>query len=151
MLVLLLVMNFQFMPVQAESVDSKMMVEEQETGEVVEKKMNVFEELHYRMFLKDTRDFFDYVLLAIFIVGLLIVLVFKNTHYVVVQKYATEQTFLESPATYSVEELVEEPKEEVAEIVEEVQEENPEILSSELLEEEKKEVPNKKTRKKKRA
>lgn len=52
--------------------------------EVVEER-NLFEEFYYRLFLKDTRDFYDYVMLGTFIVGLLIVMVFQNTHYYVVK------------------------------------------------------------------
>lgn len=151
-LVLLLVMSFQVLPVRAQE---KVASIPQETEEVVKQKRNIFEEFHYRVFLKDTRDFFDFVLLGIFITGLLIVLVFKNTHYVVVQKSLEAKTFLETGNVYSVDEIEtptelvnaeEENTEEVAEIVE-----NSEILSSEDLEEEVEEVPRKKDKKKKRA
>lgn len=151
-MVLLVVCSFQVISVQAQNIETSKVLQEEETSEVVEKKMNLFEELHYRLFLKDTRDFFDYLLLAIFVVGLLIVLVFKNTHYVVVQKPLEAKTFLESGSDYSIEEIgeatiIEEEPEEKEEIIEE----NPEILSSELLEEETVEVPRKKHKKKRRA
>ena len=57
----------------------------QEDVAVVEGR-NLFEEFYYRLFLKDTRDFYDYVMLGTFVVGLLIVMVFQNTHYYVVKK-----------------------------------------------------------------
>ena len=60
-------------------------VAQEENIEVVEER-NLFEEFYYRLFLKDTKDFYDYVMLGIFIVGLLIVMVFQNTHYYVVKK-----------------------------------------------------------------
>lgn len=60
-------------------------VAQEENIEVVEER-NLFEEFYYRLFLKDTKDFYDYVMLGTFIVGLLIVMVFQNTHYYVVKK-----------------------------------------------------------------
>jgi len=95
-------MSFQVLPVRAQE---KVASIPQETEEVVKQKRNIFEEFHYRVFLKDTRDFFDFVLLGIFITGLLIVLVFKNTHYVVVQKSLEAKTFLETGNVYSVDEI----------------------------------------------
>ncbi len=152
-------MSFQVIPVRAQEEQLSKVTSEKETEEVVKKKRNIFEEFHYRVFLKDTRDFFDFILLGIFITGLLIVLVFKNTHYVVVQKSLEAKTFLETGNTYSVEEIspsvevevedaeiVEEKEDEVAEIVE-----NSEILSSDDLEEEQEQVPMKKDKKKRRA
>jgi hypothetical protein len=56
----------------------------QQDKEIVEEK-NLFEEFYYRLFIKDTRDFYDYVMLGTFIVGLLIVMVFQNTHYYTVK------------------------------------------------------------------
>ena len=74
-------------------------VEAVEQGtEIVEEK-NLFEEFYYRLFIKDTRDFYDYVMLGTFIVGLLIVMIFQNTHYYTVK--------VEKP---TVEMLKEEPK-----------------------------------------
>lgn len=70
----------------------------QQDKEIVEEK-NLFEEFYYRLFLKDTRDIYDYVMLGTFIVGLLIVMVFQNTHYYTVK---VEKT--------TVEMLKEEPK-----------------------------------------
>ena len=52
--------------------------------EVIEER-NIFEEFYYRLFLKDTRDFYDYIMLGTFIVGLLIVMIFQNTHYYTVK------------------------------------------------------------------
>lgn len=60
-------------------------VAQEEDVAVVEGR-NLFEEFYYRLFLKDTRDFYDYVMLGTFVVGLLIVMVFQNTHYYVVKK-----------------------------------------------------------------
>lgn len=57
-----------------------------ETGNVETKKMNIIENLSYRLFEKDTRDAWDYLLLAILVVGLLIVMVFQNTRYYIVTK-----------------------------------------------------------------
>lgn len=51
----------------------------------IEKKRSILGELKYRLFEKDTRDLWDYLLLAIFVVGLLIVMVLMNTHYYVVK------------------------------------------------------------------
>ena len=93
-----------------------------DTTETVEK-MNIFEEFYYRMFEKDTKkDFFDYVLLAIFIVGLLIVMVFQNTHYVVVER-ANETILEEEPVEIESIEVEKAPVEVVeAEVVEEPKE-----------------------------
>lgn len=123
-----LCMNFSVRRVQAVEVSVPVLANTVET-ETVEK-MNLFEEFYYRMFEKDTaRDFFDYILLTIFIVGLLIVMVFQNTHYVVVS--TPKETILD-----------EEPVE-----IESIQvEESPvEVVSSEIVEEEK---PHKSRRKK---
>lgn len=60
-------------------------VAQEEDVAVVEGR-NLFEEFYYRLFLKDTRDFYDYVMLGTFVVGLLIVMVLQNTHYYVVKK-----------------------------------------------------------------
>ena len=60
-------------------------VAQEDAGETIESR-NLFEEFYYRLFIKDTRDFYDYVMLGTFIVGLLIVMVFQNTHYYVVKK-----------------------------------------------------------------
>ena len=57
-----------------------------ETAELGSKKMNFLENLEYRLFEKETRDTWDYLLLAIFIVALLIVMVFQNTRYYVITK-----------------------------------------------------------------
>lgn len=59
-------------------------VEAIETEEVVVER-NIFEDFYYRLVLKDTRDFYDYVMFGIFIIGMLIVLVLKNTHYYTVR------------------------------------------------------------------
>ena len=48
-------------------------VAQEEDVAVVEGR-NLFEEFYYRLFLKDTRDFYDYVMLVTFVVGLLIVM-----------------------------------------------------------------------------
>ena len=64
----------------------------------VSESRNLFEEFYYRLFLKDTRDFYDYVMLGTFIVGLLIVMVFQNTHYYVVRKIDIPE---EVPKQYS--------------------------------------------------
>lgn len=58
----------------------------QEENATVEEGRNLFEDFYYRLFIKETRDFYDYVMLGTFIVGLLIVMVFQNTHYYVVKK-----------------------------------------------------------------
>ena len=60
-------------------------VSEEATSETVVEKRNVFEELYYRIVLKDTRDFYDYVIFGILAIGLLIVMIFQNTHYYVVK------------------------------------------------------------------
>lgn len=53
-------------------------------NEIIEDR-NLFEEFYYRLVLKDTKDFYDYIMLGTFVVGLLIVMVFQNTHYYTVQ------------------------------------------------------------------
>lgn len=53
--------------------------------ETSKNKRSILGELKYRLFEKDTRDLWDYLLLAIFVVGLLIVMVFMNTHYYIVK------------------------------------------------------------------
>lgn len=153
-LVFFLFLTFQIFPVSAsESIEQ---VTYQETEEVVtEKRMNFFEELHYRIIYKDTKDFFDYVILGTAIVALLIVMVFQNTHYVIVTRPLEETIFQDEKSTYTVEEVVEEVKEEKKkdELETKDEDQNPEILSSDLLEEEIDVKPVKKERnnKKKRA
>lgn len=111
LLAFLLCISFQVIPVHAANVanQSNVSAQEERTG--------IFEELHYRLFEKDTKDFFDYLLLAIFIIGLLIVMVFQNTHHYVVVR-PKEDILVEK--NYNIEELKEES----------------EILSSDMLEEE---------------
>ena len=60
-------------------------VAQEESIDVIEER-NLFEDFYYRLFLKDTKDFYDYVMLGTFIVGLLIVMIFQNTHYYVIKK-----------------------------------------------------------------
>lgn len=143
-------MCFQVVTVSAsESVEK---ITYQETEESTEKKMNFFEDLHYRIIYKDTRDFFDYVIFGTAVIALLIVMVFQNTHYIIVTKPVEEVHFLEEKRDYTIEEVVEETKVEEQEtlVEEKVEEENPEILSSSLLEDESPKVPNKKNRNKNR-
>jgi hypothetical protein len=65
--------------------------EETETNTIVddekeeETKFSILGAMKYRLFEKDTRDGWDYLLLATFAVGILIVLVYKNTHYYIVK------------------------------------------------------------------
>ncbi len=137
-------MSFQIFPVHAQ--DKEPVVETE--SKVEEKKLNFFEDLHYRIIYKDTKDFFDWVLLGTAVVALLIVMVFQNTHYVIITK-PLEENFLDSEKNYTIEE-VEEIVEETPEIIETEEKEvetNPEILSSDFLEEEKEQVPNKKKNK----
>ncbi len=100
--VLFLCLNVSTSPVhvgavEMEETDSEIVVEEQ-------KSIGILEDLYYRLFEKDTKDFFDYVLLAIFIIGLLIVMVLQNTH-----RYTV--TIIDSPKTSSKkEEVIEEDK-----------------------------------------
>lgn len=55
------------------------------TNEVVQvetvTERNPLEELYYRLVLKDTKDFYDYVIFGILCVGLVIIMIFQNTHY----------------------------------------------------------------------
>ncbi len=107
-----LCMNMVVIPVEAST--PQQLLTSSQTEEKVEKR-NLFEEFYYRLVLKDTRDFFDYVLLGILIVGLLIVMVFQNTHYVVVK--TSPSTFLEEEPVQI--ETIEVEKEETEEKVEE--------------------------------
>ena len=60
-----------------------------------EETMNIFENFYYRLFEKDTQDFFDYIILGIFVVGLLIVMVLQNTHYYMVMVPYESQELLD--------------------------------------------------------
>ena len=139
-LLLFLCMSLHLMPVFANEKKVEMISYQKE--EVTEKKMTFLEDLHYRIIYKDTKDFFDYVLLGSAIISLLIVMVFQNTHYVIVVKQVEEATILEEEPSYSIEEKKKKKEDSTIE--------NPEILSSALLEEEKPVKTNKKKNKKKR-
>lgn len=125
---------------------------EKETSEVEQKKLNFFEDLHYRIIYKDTKDFFDWVLLGTAVVALLIVIVFQNTHYVIITR-PLEENFLDLKRNYTIEEVIEKQEivEETPDAIDTEQTEeietNSEILSSDFLEEEKEEVPRKKKNK----
>ena len=104
-LLLFLCMSLHLMPVFANEKKVEMISYQKE--EVTEKKMTFLEDLHYRIIYKDTKDFFDYVLLGSAIISLLIVMVFQNTHYVIVVKQVEEATILEEEPSYSIEEIEE--------------------------------------------
>ncbi len=155
-LVFFLFLSFHGFSVYAESrVEQNVSLNENSSNQV---ERNFFEELHYRIVLKDEpKDFFDYVIFATFVVGLLIVMVFQNTHYIIITKPLEEVEILKDENNYSIEEVaeikesIEEPKEDEKEEVK--VESNPEILSSDFLEEEEVIPKKKKNRnsKKKRA
>ena len=142
-------MSFQTFSVHAKVKEPVM---EKETSEVDTKKLNFFEDLHYRIIYKDTKDFFDWVLLGTAVVALLIVIVFQNTHYVIITR-PLEENFLDLKRNYTIEEVIEKQEivEETPDTIEAEQTEeietNSEILSSDFLEEEKEEVPRKKKNK----
>ncbi len=89
--------------VEAQSFDSSVPILVSSSTIEVEQKQeerNFLEEFYYRMFEKDTKDFFDYVLLGIFIVGLLIVMVLQNTHYYTVRKETPKEDWLEEETSH---------------------------------------------------
>lgn len=142
---LLLCFYFWVGPVYAIEKNTSSLKEEVEIVEK-EEKLNLFENFYYRLFEKDTKDFFDYSLMGVFIVGLLIVMVLQNTHYTVVKNQKeTKLVLVEAPV---VEEKLEE-KETLVETVEEKIEPS-EILPSELLEEDVPKVEQQRHKKKKR-
>lgn len=155
LLVFFLCMSFQISTISAST--QTLLLNEKE--EVSNEKMNFFEEMEYRIIYKDTKDFFDYVIFGTAVVALLIVMVFQNTHYVIIRRPIEQENFLEESNNYTIEEvekeIVEEESLENSEVLSsdllEVEEktENPEILSSDLLVEEE-EKPMKKNKPKKR-
>lgn len=124
----------KFQVVEAKTVSIPILVSETTIGiEQKEERMNVFENFYYRLFEKDTKDFFDYVLLGIFIVGLLIVMVLQNTHYYTVMVPYESEKFLEEPNNENVIEEVTKVEE-----VQPVEEAKPQVEETKPIEVEEK-------------